>query len=1662
MQKLSSSLLRSKSDSPSPRKGRTFSRILSSGRSPKPDSSPSGHPPPPLPKQSEPDASPNPHTSPTSKSIPQRNDSLNEALSPEDPSSPEDSTQEWAHTNYGGNEDSHVFSSGSEDEEKEINRHLMDIESSFLPDHVQSRDVPSSDTGFESAKSPRSYASISWNSGLGYISNPNYNRFSRSQTSSQSASTIDDHRPAGTRPTARNPQFARISEEDEVDYGESSFTQSSIRHTLSSPSAAAAQRSKLRAAHLDIPITSDSDSSTANDVSWYEEKDPLSSEDVGRPVAGSNDSKTVQASNDRAPPTHLSDDAHDDEEKENQSHHSQERDTQSKNTEIQQRHSESSLESDDAGSNSAPFNEDNDGATPGSMSTAKPGNELSRLPSLGSVASSMSGHTEMGSNRRRRGVTSGGGQQSRESNLESLAEEEKEKLRSAPDTPQAGVKPPMDPTNTVVAQHVRNVEVPTAIAQRFRDSYMGEGNAQESNNSTPFFGGKMNNLPLKEQNSRIDKLSKENFDLKLKIHFLYQALQDRSDEGIKDIVSKNAQLQADLVKSKKENQSLRKQLRDAEREPRAREDATSTTRTNVEESEDGVSSRDFRQAQMEEEIIYLRDRIQVLEDENARLNVTKSDPAEMQRRERIEQKNRDLIAEVERLKHDRSPFRMLRLRRSENTMQAKRRPASKPSDTPQESQEARSLAGTTAVEELKQEVSDLRRDLGAQTSMLTSRNRERERLQQEIEDLKLLHRRGDMPQSATSDGLFDSSLSRSHLRPTSRQSNSTRATQLSDADRDQYEAKQAALRDENAALRMRNQDLQRDLNSLTDSAEHLESLRAERDDALRLMGDERDLAADTIDQLEEMIEEKEKDISQLLSDLRSREDETGALHHEIKSISESLTRVADDWEASQSTIQNLQQDLTTANGEIEAMEQKMKDNNAAKERLEVQAESSQSEISFLRDEQEGDKLKISDLQAALNRAKTNLRDEKERLQEMEELEADAQKARDEARALRKSLKSKDEDVASYRESFDELDQGLRQALNDWASNSVTLLKQVARLKRDLESSSSELDQTRQSLNEKSRHVKDRDILLKTHKDEAKRLKELVERERQARRNHQNELERTRKFTDDDDRLAEMENAWTQDREQSAALEERYILHLRERNQLLFDLWARLSNLCGSDWLEKFCKEQDCDPPTVDSASADLQTFEHTIQAALDSIDQTINTFRMRIRSTEKDIYKDFEALEYELKTRTKRIDRLEKTVAKGAAHLNGASLPAAAGASISGTDASRLKDENKLLRRELKILKQGAFALPGLQAPHEDLERAAAAAATVERQREKSRPASLKSYKSHHTSGRERRSEQRERERELVALQQQQQQQQRKTKRQDGADERGVINAGVDDAEAEVGADESTALEPYRPRQNYQQHRYEPDVNLSISSMQNGTHRQWTYSRQTTGLGSVNHRGHSNSIGTTIPGITGSHSHSNSLEASNFTNPATASGQWWMANQAQAQAQAGEYDDSHPTLAPSEQLWILRLKELQRRLRSERHGRLVDRDGARQRLREEGEGKEEMKRELERERWRGYELEYPEGYVDDEVNEAGDGDEGSMVPERKRIEGSEQPRQLSLLEAVKSMEPEPTRGGGQEEQGQGEGDTSMLSLVEGSNEGGGGGGKHSVGVPAVAEAGMGK
>ena len=240
---------------------------------------------------------------------------------------------------------------------------------------------------------------------------------------------------------------------------------------------------------------------------------------------------------------------------------------------------------------------------------------LPRLPSLSSVASSMSGAggDSLSNGSRAMGKSSGLLTHHKNSNksLEPLNEEDRGISASIPPaTPRPGTTDSAAaPTDTVIAQHVQNIRVPDTVVKAYKEKH--PSSSPDRRNRTISFSSKgRSTLTLKEQNNKLDKLSKENFDLKLKIHFLDQALQTRSDEGIKDMISKNVQLQTDLVNEKKESQGLRRQVRDLERRLRASEDGekASAPPRPVSNGSDGArSNRSAREADLEEEILYLRD-----------------------------------------------------------------------------------------------------------------------------------------------------------------------------------------------------------------------------------------------------------------------------------------------------------------------------------------------------------------------------------------------------------------------------------------------------------------------------------------------------------------------------------------------------------------------------------------------------------------------------------------------------------------------------------------------------------------------------------------------------------------------------------------------------------------------------------------------------------------------------------------------------------------------------------------------------------------------------------------------------------------------------------------------------------------------------------------------
>ncbi|KAF9731271.1 microtubule associated protein [Paraphaeosphaeria minitans] len=1026
--------------------------------------------------------------------------------------------------------------------------------------------------------------------------------------------------------------------------------------------------------------------------------------------------------------------------------------------------------------------------------------ELSRLPSLGSIASSMSGYSDTNPWDKMRSISSNSlsGLLHQDPNLEPL-EEEAPGTTTPPETPRAPNVKIIPPTDTVIARHVQDIQVPDTVAREFRQKH-GDS-PKKRHTATPFTRNK-HNLTLKEQNSKIDKLSKENFDLKLKIHFLDQALQNRSDENVQETINKNVQLQTDLANEKKENQSLRKRFRDLERRLKAHDDGA-ISRETISGDEEDRSDGDVSRSALEDEIEFLRERLETTEttieqwreealqkeadnrrmadyirtmnekgvvDESAgvseAINMWKEDfENERLRREQAEgrfvqaEAERDqLLKEVQRLReeqfsqqsHHSTTNNHIKQVYSNRQLRTTITTRSNAGSDFNEQQAASSVGGTsgTLVEHLQVDNEKLQRDLHAQASMLTSRSRENQRLREENEGLRLTIRRGDV-QSIAGDSILERSISRNHQRSVSRGSRDTRATQVSEPVRDQeredLEAKCASLRDELSQTKLQYkelddqlvghldlldqtelkvQELQRELDA---SAEDLQALSNERDEILEGLQekdqeceDVRQQALSTIQRLEAEIEQKEQECNRLLIELENITEDFNALQQEMKNVSESLMQLEDDRDASMRKIQHLESELDDANQELVRQDKLLSDEKAKNEKLDIQLESCQGEIDFLREEQEGDKIKIGELESTLNAARITIQDEKERHRELEEriaeerrqqevlesrekqevdkviteLNTQLAKLKEENRKLRKGLSSKEVEAAQWKQRLDELESDLRDALGNVNGTRASLLKDVQKLQRDLEETQQELDNSRQDLAEKDRLLRNRDALLESTGLESRRLSDMLEKERQARRQDQASFENvkrgqqsvTRAIQQHETRVLELETLRSQDRQKLHSLEKKYREELLERNNLLYAVWNRLSTLCGGEWARNNSLVNG-ELPSMEVISKNIQGFNKNIILAVKYVEGIIGGFRQRMRSLEKDLTRDFQTLEHTLDVRIKRLDQVEKLVRAQRDSIGRPSTVRGGVVELNTQELNKLRQENKTLRTEIQTLR---------------------------------------------------------------------------------------------------------------------------------------------------------------------------------------------------------------------------------------------------------------------------------------------------------------------------------------------------------------------------------------
>ncbi|EGC42877.1 anucleate primary sterigmata protein B [Histoplasma capsulatum var. duboisii H88] len=1251
--------------------------------------------------------------------------------------------------------------------------------------------------------------------------------------------------------------------------------------------------------------------------------------------------------------------------------------------------------------------------------------ELSRSISLGSMASGVSGMSDDNLIEQRRGFSGVS-----DVSLHTLDEEDSTsqarpgssggKSAADPMTPKAQSRD-QPPPETAITDHIKDIQIPATLARQFRESTLGMSPDKRGGAPTPAFGRSGKSLTLKEQSSTIDRLSKENFDLKMRIHFLNEALNKRSEEGVKEMISENVELKSDKIKLQKDNQALRRNIRDLEKQLRDRKAAGGGGGQEKSEREDGIEAEDEdgqgreNGGVDEEELTYLRERIETYEVEIERLRSESisresekrrlatmvkslgdgrvtigSDTgareerdmwkdmldAETAAREQAEEENRKLRDELLRMKPD-----AMSGSRSGGSRVGKLSVVSRSSASERDIDRSAGLGTTSSatlveLELLKQENAELRREVSAQTSMLTSRNREKERLYQEIEDLKLGQRRGDGGRSVAGDSIFERSVSRAQDRSNSHASDGVRS-RASDAERESLEIKNGELRDHVSALKLENQSLRTQLDEcmsdlvaldrayqadVEQAEEDLQTMQLERDHALQIAEEReealQDLKAEAQEELDAMGDELDQKIDEcqrMEAELANQHENLKALQAEMRSASEGIIRLEEDAQSNLQKYKAVQQELDDANRELEQMEKSLFEANSKVQRLTVQQESSQNEIAFLREEQDGDKIKIGDLESELKTCQMSLLSEKDRTKEldsrlaeerhqrevvgskekqevqriMNELNREATTAKDEVRKLKKNLSSREIEATTWKERLMELENSLREALGDLNGTRSSLLASITKLQQELDSTALELESTRTKLDERESLLRNRDALLESHGLETRKLADLLERERQAHRADKHSFEQalkshhqaSRTISQNNSRISDLEAARNQDRKRFSTLEQQYKDQLSERNAMFLTIWKRLSAMCGPDWAHSNSLINGNLPSQeVIGNMLFWPGFSRNLLLALKTVETHIGGFKARIKSVERDLTKEYQNLEHSLNIRFKKLERMEELVQnlKSSQPQHRSTPPNSSSAEI-----SKLRGENRLLKAELNLLQSHSRA------------RAANAAAAG-------------SGNAHSASGRSASN--------LAA----------------NTLSRYSSTTTVDNASTAGGQAHAHARQPSRS----------PSA-LSRGSSSNPQPSQYS---------------------------------SSSTLTNNPVGPAGTSSSTQVAQQQSRYQHVSSPHHSHSSSEPSQEKWIKRLQELERRLTAEREARLLDRSGARKRLEEQNARNEELAAELARQKMR---QQYQGAITNTPHNRtsSSSGSRGGVAGDRSETGPTAPSRHLSTPEATVADEAERSRAG---------------------------------------------
>jgi chromosome segregation ATPase len=521
-----------------------------------------------------------------------------------------------------------------------------------------------------------------------------------------------------------------------------------------------------------------------------------------------------------------------------------------------------------------------------------------------------------------------------------------------------------------------------------------------------------NQMSLREQENVIDKIEKENFGLKLKIHFLEEALRKAGPGFSEAALKENTELKVDKVTMQKELYRYRKTLTAAERE-------LELYRQQLLEMQEKVKQKHLDAGQREE-----LDRLhQALNDKEAEVNELKSQESQF---EDLQDKIQDLETELrrkDRLIDDRDDEvdnlkdeiekHVGTISDLEETVKAAQRRAIELEERAQASEELEDAKETIqeleqSLKRLKEEVEDAKED--RQEAM-----RDRERAEADLEELQ--------------DEMANKSITTKGL---SRQIEE-KANRLQDELED--------LREKHVALEEQHSDKAREIKKLQDKTEDFKRDAEVREqklkDKLEVVQNEKDAFARERESLSRRVESVQKELHQ-------------------SSDEKNLLQIRHDSLTTESA--GLQKELTNSRKTIEDLEDKLDHEKtlALNNEREVRDEY-KGEIDRLNDE-------IEDLRAEVREKERLYDDDNDKWDnERRNIESQRDIAVEKAAGLQGTVDRLQEAEGTLSSKETKLQKALQSEKERHESQEAALTRQINELNEDLESRQNTLDEVRSEL-----------------------------------------------------------------------------------------------------------------------------------------------------------------------------------------------------------------------------------------------------------------------------------------------------------------------------------------------------------------------------------------------------------------------------------------------------------------------------------------------------------------------------------------------------------------------------------------------------------------------